>query len=369
MNQTSCNLKGEQKVFWLHLGKASSCCRSHSEPLPSDMSTLLQHWKQEHGQLEQGIPIPGCSVCWKDQAQGRTSYRQQNSHKSKNTIQLWINNTCNQMCSYCSPKFSSTWQQSIQEHGPFQNVSSTSKNNHALLTENIDQTQWIENIREYLQSQPPNSIVLTLLGGEPLMQVRSLQKLLDLASPSISQLQIVTNLNPPTNKFLIWLLDNIPSNKFRFEISIDATPEYNHVPRAGFDADQFKINLQLLQDRGIEFSMSSVVSVLNVFDLPRFINWSKPYQVKFNTLDHPDCLNPIWLPKHILDQIKDQFEQEPPMIFQELYQENTQSLVDLKLFEQYNYLCQYFSRTNIDPKQINNDLFQQYWTWLFKRQK
>jgi len=337
------------------------------------MSTLLQHWKQEHGQLEQGIPIPGCSVCWKDQAQGRTSYRQQNSHKSKNTIQLWINNTCNQMCSYCSPKFSSTWQQSIQEHGPFQNVSSTSKNNHALLTENIDQTQWIENIREYLQSQPPNSIVLTLLGGEPLMQVRSLQKLLDLASPSISQLQIVTNLNPPTNKFLIWLLDNIPSNKFRFEISIDATPEYNHVPRAGFDADQFKINLQLLQDRGIEFSMSSVVSVLNVFDLPRFINWSKPYQVKFNTLDHPDCLNPIWLPKHILDQIKDQFEQEPPMIFQELYQElyreNTQSLVDLKLFEQYNYLCQYFSRTDIDPKQINNDLFQQYWTWLSERQK
>jgi hypothetical protein len=38
--------------------------------------------------------------------------------------------------------------------------------------------------------------------------------------------------------------------------------------------------------------------------------------------------------------------------------------VDLELFEQYNYLNQYFSRAGIDPNNTNNQLFTEYWKWL-----
>jgi organic radical activating enzyme len=368
INQTQCNLKGTQKLFFIQLNQAASCCRSNLELLPADMSDLLEHWQQEHDLLTQGVPVSNCSVCWKDQAQGHTSYRQQHSHQNNNTIELWINNTCNQMCSYCSPKFSSAWQQNILDHGPFRNISNTAKANQALLLEKVDQPQWIENIREYLQSQPPESVDLKLLGGEPLMQIRNLQKLIDLSGDSIKQLVINTNLNPPNNRFLHWLLDTVPAHKLKFDISLDASPKYNHVPRAGFDSDRFHTNLELLIDKNINFGFLSVVSVLSIFDLPKFIKWSQPYRVAFSKINNPDCLDPIWLPMEILDQIHNQFEQDPPMIFQELY--NTpQSLVDLKLFEQYNYLCQYFSRTGINIEQIDNLLFQQYWTWLKERQK
>jgi sulfatase maturation enzyme AslB (radical SAM superfamily) len=330
------------------------------------MSTLLQNWQTEHDQLKQGIPIKNCSVCWKDEEQGRTSFRQQHGHNSNNVVELWINNSCNQMCSYCSPQFSSTWQQNIIDHGPFKNVSGTAKENLALLQTTTPQSQWLEYIQEYLNSQPPGSVDLKLLGGEPLMQLRNLQNLVQMAGDSINRLKITTNLNPPDNKFLLWLLDAVPNHKLLFEISLDATPKYNHVPRSGFDADRFESNLKLLKDKNIQFNILSVVSILSVFDLPKFLNWSKPYQVEFFKLNNPDCLDPVLLPEHILDQIKDQFEQEPPKIFQELYKKS-QSLVDLKLFEQYNYLYQYFSRTGIDIKQIDNLVFQQYWKWLVER--
>ncbi len=368
INQTQCNLKGAQKSFFIHLNQASSCCRSYPELLPADLSTLLNQWKLEHDQLSQGIAVQNCSVCWKQQAQGHTSFRQQYGHIDTNIIELWLSNSCNQMCSYCSPKFSSTWQQNIIDHGPFENISSTAKSNLDVPPTATDNQPWIGKIGEYLQSQPQNSVVLKLLGGEPLMQFRNLQKLISLAEGSMSQLLITTNLNPPNRRFLYWLLNNVPQHRLMFDISLDSTPAYNHVPRAGFDKDRFEFNLKLLQEKNIPFKILSVISVLSVFDLPRFVNWSSPYQVVFSNVNNPDCLDPALLPNHILDQIADQFEQEPPTIFQELY-DKSQSLVDLKLFEQYNYLCQYFSRTGINTKQIDNPLFQQYWTWLEERQK
>jgi organic radical activating enzyme len=332
------------------------------------MPELLQHWKEESKELDRGTKIQSCSACWKDEAQGRTSFRQQHGHKNDNVVELWLNNSCNHMCSYCSPKFSSTWQQSIVDHGPFLNISRTAKNNLALPTEAVEQDQWIDYIKEYLLTQPTGSVDLKLLGGEPLMQLRNLQKLVELAGDSINQLEINTNLNPPNNRFLNWLLDTVPAHKLKFSVSLDATPEYNHVPRAGFDPDKFKTNFKLLLDKNINFHLISVVSVLSVFDLPNFLKWSKPYQVIFNKINNPDCLDPILLPKHILDQISSQFEQDSPSVFQELYK-SPQIKVDLKLFEQYNYLCQYFLRTNIDPTQISNRVFQQYWNWLIERQK
>lgn len=366
-NQTQCNLKGSQKLFFIQLDQAASCCRSYAEPLPSDMTVLLNRWQQEHNQLAQGVAIPNCSVCWKDQSQGRKSYRQQHGHQDHNAVELWINNACNQMCSYCSPKFSSTWQQNIIDHGPFQRISGTAKANQALLKENPNQQQWLYNIREYLRSQPPESIDLKLLGGEPLMQFRNLQQLIEMAGDSIRQLEINTNLNPPSNRFLLWLLDTVPNHKLKFDISLDATPGYNHVPRAGFDSSKFLDNLQLLVSKNIKFGFVSVISVLSVFDLPNFLNWSQPYRVEFSKINNPDCLDPIWLPLEILDQINQQFEQTPPTIFHELYNK-PQSMIDLKLFEQYNYLCQYFSRSGTDIMKIENALFQQYWNWLEKKQ-
>ena len=270
------------------------------------------------------------------------------------------------MCSYCSPKYSSLWEESIQTQGTFQNISSTAKNNLTVTQPVTDVAYWVEQIQDYIQTCDDDSVSLRLLGGEPLMQQRNLEKLLGLNSNKIKTLALHTNLNPPTNKFLTWMLDNIDIAKLKITISLDATPAYNHVPRAGFDQTRFLSNLELLQNKNVNFNFNSVLSVLSIFDLENFIAWQdcNNFKIDFTKLHNPDCLDPQYVPLKFRERIWQTIKHLnlDPVIVETLTQPD--DLVDLKLFEQYNYLTQYFERSNIDPAQVNNALFVEYWTWL-----
>lgn len=365
----ACALKGNQKVFYIQRGVAASCCRAYPEPLTDNFSSLLNVWDLESQQLSQGVPVAGCEPCWQQERQGMLSFRQLNSdNKHTNTIELYLSNLCNHMCSYCSPKFSSVWQDNINSQGAFQNISASAKDNLKIMdVKQVDTEHWFQEIIQHLASQPKNSVNLKLLGGEPLMQFKNLQKVIEFGSDNINQLIIHTNLSPPNNKFLIWLLENVPVDKLRFTVSIDSTPEYNHIPRSGFDREQFLINLELLKQHQVKFDLLSVFNVLSIFDLANFVRWAKPYTLNFSRLYGADCLQPNLLPPGIIEQIYQEFGEQPrPKLLQELY-ENRKEPLDLKLFEQYNYLKEYFDRTKIVPENIDNTVFQQYWTLVSKK--
>jgi hypothetical protein len=353
----SCDLKGNQKIFLLHLNKVASCCKAW----PIDMENqsvdyYLDLWKNEKEQLAQGVELPGCAYCWQAENNGQTSYRQQAVGNNFNDIEIYVSNLCNQMCSYCSPKYSSTWENNIQEFGNFTNVSRSANDNLAPVKIHTDQAQWIDKLKDLI-SQGPVSI--KLLGGEPLMQQRNLQQLLEFNTDQIVRLSIHTNLNPPNNKFLKWVLDTFPLDKLTFAISLDTVPEYNAVPRAGFDKTKFLENLDLLNQYGISFSFLSVISILNIFSIADYQDWltSQNYKVEFSPINNPDCLSASLLP----DQFKDLIRRDKlPFDAQQLL-DHTPSNVDLKRFEQYNYLKQYFQRTNTvvtDQRLVN------YLEWL-----
>jgi organic radical activating enzyme len=360
----ACDLKLNQKVFYLQFDRAASCCRAQPQDLNKiTFPDLIQKWSTEKTDLAQGQEIIGCEYCWRDEQQGRSSYRQLNSGTDIHMIELYVSNNCNHMCSYCSPKFSSKWQHSIHTQGMFQNISATNQHNLSL-AQSGDTTSWLEHIRDYIQQQPDDSVVLKLLGGEPLMQIRNLGLLLRMDSAKIRQLKLVTNLAPPSNRFLRWLLDHVPASKLHISISLDSNPSYNHIPRSGFDADRFNINLNLLRTYGVPHDILSVISVLSVFDLPQFMTWLDQTGIsnQFNRLYNPDCLDAALLPRWIRQMIWDQIEHDSTVLREVLNSETEP--IDIKRFEQYNYLTQYFQRSQQDPKKINNDLFQEYWTWL-----
>jgi organic radical activating enzyme len=364
----ACSLKGNQKVFYLQINQVASCCRAHSDAVDNTrtVDSYIEQWQQESQKLVDGIELAGCEVCWRDEDQGKISYRQQFSLFDTNTIELYISNLCNHMCSYCSPKYSSLWEESIQTRGVFRNVSSTAKNNLIVNQTSADIGYWLEQIQDYICTCDDNSVSLRLLGGEPLMQQRNLEKLLSLNSNKIKTLALHTNLNPPTNKFLIWILDNIDIAKLKITISLDATPDYNHIPRAGFEQTRFRSNLALLQDKNVNFNFNSVVSVLSIFDLENFITWQarNNFKIVFTKLNNPDCLDPKYIPSKFRQEIWQKIGHLnlDPIIIETLTQPD--DLVDLKLVEQYNYLTQYFERSNIDPGRVNNALFVEYWAWL-----
>jgi len=361
----SCNIKGQQKLFYLQHNRASSCCRSHEVEL--DDSKNIDHyidlWQQEKNQLQQGIEIASCEKCWIDERRGVGSFRQK--QKKGHDIELYFDNLCNQMCSYCSARFSSVWEESINTYGVFDNISKTAKANQLVQThESTSVDYWLVQIQNYIAQAEDNSLSIKILGGEPLMQVKNIQKFLELDSKKIKQLSINTNLNPPSNRFLIWILENFPKEKLHFHISLDATTSYNTIPRGGFDPDQFNINLSLLKHHRVKFSFLSVISVLSIFDINNFNSWlaSNQYQTTFSKINNPDCLNPEYLPTEFRQKILNSRDNLPKLAVEIL--SGTQEPVDLKLFEQYNYLSQYFSRSNIDPANTSNQLFGEYWNWL-----
>jgi len=371
-NVLSCNLKFYEKVFHLNQAIGTSCCRAHSLDLKnySSINQLLDHWHNEHLDLLQNRAITSCEICWKDEEKNLTSHRLlEGQNEPENHVRLVFSNACNQMCSYCSPKYSSTWQNDIAKNGMFNNISITSKQNLDYYASDIDQQYWINEVNNYISAQPDESVVLTLLGGEPLMQVTNLKAFINMNSAKIKKMIVITNLNPPDNKFLLWLLDNVSNSKLSFGVSIDATPEFNHIPRAKFDQDVFLQNLQILQLRQYQFKFLATCSVLNFFGLPNYLKWIQKnnFNVTFSKLSNPDCLNSSYIPiQFALPVIQQLKNYDVPKFVTELQHSN--SLVDLKLREQYNYLTQYFSRTNTDTNTTNVE-FNQYWTWLEERFK
>lgn len=353
----SCSLKAQQKLFFLQLGQAASCCRA--DPISLTDKTLnqcLDLWQQERTELQQGNEIPGCKHCWQAEHSGQQSYRQQMQDYNYNYVEIFVSNLCNQTCSYCSPKFSSAWDDNIKQHGQFVNVSKSSQKNLSTIPVAPDSSDWIDQLQNYL-SQGPVSV--KLLGGEPLMQKNSLQKLLELNTDQIQTLSINTNLNPPSNKFLQWVLGNFPRDKLHFDISLDTVPEHNAVPRAGFDAVKFEENLAFLKQHNVPFVFLSVISVLNIFSVADYESWleQQGFQAKFFRLNNPDCLDASYLPAEFKTQIS--LNKLPAVAKESLGHAPLQ--VDLKRFEQYNYLKQYFYRTNTV---ITDTRFAEYWQWL-----
>ena len=372
MSSKFCNIKHQQKVFMLHLNSASSCCRAYPEPLLENQTIqdCVDQWKHESELLKQGVEVENCNSCWKIENQGNPSYRhlEGQGHNQFNRIEILLSNLCNQMCSYCSPKYSSVWEDSISNNGMFEQVSNTAIKNLQVPLKNQTTHARLEEIQSYILSCDDNSVSLALLGGEPLMQITSLQQLLTFSRNKIKDLSIVTNLNPPKTKFLKWVLENFSKDKLHIQISLDATPEYNHVPRAGFESETFRKNLDLVKNHGVDIEFLSTVSAVSIFDLPNFLSWidQNQFRAKFYLVNNPSCLDPTVVPFEFRHKILNGIDSTVPTLIDQILNTEQQS-VDLKLFEQYNYLVQYFKRTNTDLTKINNSLFQEYWQWLTEK--
>ena len=361
----ACNLKGIQKVFFLQSNKIASCCRAHPEPLSTDktLDDYVKQWENEALLLEQGHELAGCETCWVRERQNLPSLRTSVRELVPLTrVELYISNACNQQCSYCSPKFSSEWENDIKKHGVFKRISSTAKSNQQVLDSTTDVDYWLSQLSSHFSTCEDNSVLLTLLGGEPLMQRANLETVLELNSAKIRFLEIVTNLNPPNDKFLKYIIDKSDRNKLLFSISLDAVPEWNHVPRARFKSSVFEKNLELLKTQSIKHRFYTVLSVLNIFDISRYLKWNQGQDQYWNVLSNPICLDVSSIPVVWRTRIWETLE-SPPKIIEDQLLSKTEP-VDILLFEQYNYLIQYFQRVGIEPAKLDNQLFVEYWLFL-----
>lgn len=344
----SCPIKLLEKSFYLNQNRAGSCCKAYSDDFHANLPELLGKWGEERDAMAQGKEVLSCTQCWSDEALGKTSLRQHmQTVEVEHKIDVYVSNLCNHMCSYCSPKFSSLWETSIRDQGNFAGVSNSARINLVPVQEQTDYAQ--ENfaqIVDYINSvEEDHSVVLSLLGGEPLMQYHSLRQVFDVDPNKIKRWVINSNLNPPSNRFLRQLIDRVDPARLVIHVSIDATPEYNHIPRHGFDPARFEENLALLQEHQIRYDFMAVTSVLGAFDLPQFVPWleASGRNYSLQALSNPMALQIRHLPAEYKQQILAGIDITllPQQLLWEL---QTPDSPRAHQIQQYHYVRQYLER-------------------------
>jgi len=140
-----CLAKWKQVSFHLPTGLNNSCYHPPLHRIPVDAighnpGALhnTPHKKEQRKLMLAGVKPAECSYCWNMEAHNKLSDRHYRSgepwaaidfDKIKNStgdedvipsyVEVNFNNVCNLACSYCSPQFSSTWQQETDRHGAY----------------------------------------------------------------------------------------------------------------------------------------------------------------------------------------------------------------------------------------------------------
>ena len=194
-----CLAKWKQVSLHLTTGLNNSCYHPPLHPIDPDAIAInpaalhnTQHKKaQRKIMLQQQRPTE-CSYCWNMEDLGRLSDRHYRSgepwaavdfEQIKNStgeedvvpsyVEVNFNNACNLKCSYCSPQFSSSWQQEVERHGAFPTLvphnAAEHFSSHRRPIPARDHNPYVEAFWSWWPALYPELKHFRMTGGEPLM--------------------------------------------------------------------------------------------------------------------------------------------------------------------------------------------------------
>ena len=386
MHDTYCKRSKEELVLrsFNHDVEAALCCKSQHPISLFDKNKL----QKAIDDLDNGIRNKHCTVCWLAEDKGELSWRQIGNDLEipAKSIEIYFDNTCDQACIYCSPKYSSKWVQEIKyankDNSKFlkkiindESFEPTPKQDHkkAIMSE-------IENAGA--NAEKNKVVAIILLGGEPLISPQFVKKNIleeivetfySKADESVRlRLNIVTNGNTPdaqidnTINIANKLLKKYTNLKIIVQLSIESTGKNAEYVRYGLNYDQFvKNTIKYFQsDIRVGFSMS--VNTVSYTDTPNFLQTMfnlckthsklKQLALNFNLVDYPEFLSIKTLPKemdYILDECMDIVKQNKNGFYDVFFYNRT--------VQQIEHARQKIG-TNVDKKL--SELRKQYFNYI-----
>jgi len=338
-----CLAKWKQVSLHLPTGLNNSCYHPPLHEIPVDLlaadpSTLhnTPHKKaQRKIMLSQQRPEE-CSYCWTQEDLGNLSDRHYrsgepwaakdfetiiNSKGDENVLPSYVevnfNHACNLSCSYCSPQFSSTWQDEVQRQGGY--PTSPIHNDPGYFTGKRrpiparETNPYVDAFWSWWPSLYPELEHFRMTGGEPLMD-KNTYRVFDyvLANPSPKlHLNVTSNFSVEPELFERYLdyVKRLTSNEpkyiehFMQYVSLDAMFFKAEYARHGLNFERLWDNVnRFLNEVPNRSSLTFIITmnVLNVTGLHELINgilglrqiYSKTYQrVWFDT---PILRKPEW---------------------------------------------------------------------------
>jgi radical SAM protein with 4Fe4S-binding SPASM domain len=209
-------------------------------------------------------------------------------------VDLRWTNQCNQACVYCGPEYSSKWAQELNKQ-----IKSSQESR--------------KKIKEFVFENIKKLKNVYLAGGEPLLmnENREFLQLLLKENPSIT-LRVNTNLSSTkTGVFdLLCKFKNV-----HWTVSVETIKEQYEYVRYHGKWDDFLQNLKQIQKFDHKITFNMLYFILNYKSIFSTVDYFKDLGFHENSfvigpLYNPEYLNILNLPKNIIDELKNKFNEE-----------------------------------------------------------
>jgi len=355
-----CLAKWKQVSLHLPTGLNNSC---YHPPLHQIDAAQVQHnpsalHNTEHKKQQRQIMLreerpSECSYCWTQEDLGNLSDRHYRSgepwaakdyhsilestgHEDvfPSYVEVNFNHACNLKCSYCSPQFSSTWDEEIQRHGAFPTVPLHNAPEHFTGRNRPiparEQNPYVDAFWQWWPELYPELEHFRMTGGEPLMD-RNTYRVFDyvLANPSPRlHINVTSNFSVEDNLFEKYLdyVKQLTTNEPRYlehfmqYVSLDCMFERAEYGRHGMNFERVWENVnRFLNEVPTRSSLTFIITMntLNITGFHEIMNaiyglrmiYNKDYQrVWFDT---PILRQPAWQNIQILPELYVDYLEEP----------------------------------------------------------
>ena len=286
-SNTLCLAKFHEATIWLYSSKIASC---HHTPMVTPGESLVTFFNPTDKRDQQNRMLLGekpseCNYCWNLEEQGLTSDRELKTLAFKHnlnaadyldrsfnfkpkSLELAFQNTCNLACSYCSPSFSTEWENDINRYGNYTGLTTDKKLHYQRGIDNnmpVDMDlfwHWFDDSADELES-------IRITGGEPLLHedtFKTFEKILQI-NPNI-ECVIHTNLcQKPTiiNRFInsVNCLTNV-----RINVSNESAGDIAEFIRDGMNYNEWLDNVRrVCVETTATVSISTTITALALLGL------------------------------------------------------------------------------------------------------
>ena len=363
-----CLAKWQQTSLHLTTGLTNSCYHPPLHPIDQDAiktnpSALhnTDQKKQQRQQMIDGERPEGCSYCWRMEDNNKLSDRLMRSGEPwamqeyenilanpqadvvPTYVEVDFNNACNFKCSYCSPQFSTTWAQEVEEYGayptqPPHNDATHFEGHNKVLPQKDN--PYVEAFWKWWPDLYPKLKHFRMTGGEPMMDKNTFkvfQYVIDNPKDDL-HLNVTSNFCPPSQYLGDLYFDMVKQicdkhlvEHFMQFVSLDAWGSRAEYIRHGMNFDTVMDNVhRYLTDIPGRNSLTFIITLnnLSVSSLKTLMvhilelreKYSDTYQrVWFDT---PVLRQPMWQHIGLLDNSFDQYFEEAIAYMRE-HQHNT----------------------------------------------
>ena len=310
-----------------------------------------EHKKQQRIMMLRQEKPAECSYCWNIEQHGQLSDRHYRSGEPwaaedyeaivnstglesdviPSYVEVNFNHACNLACSYCSPQFSSTWQQEVDRHGGYPTSVTHNDPSHFVGSRRPipvrEENPYVEAFWRWWPELYPKLKHFRMTGGEPLLDrntYRVFDYVLALPKPDL-HLNVTSNFSVEPvmfDKYLDYVkqLCNTQIEHFMQYVSIDTgIAEHAEYIRHGLAYRRLTTNvLRYLQEVPYRNSLTFIITMnnLSVLGIQQQLDWilelRKVYSETYQRVwfDTPLLRTPSWQSLQILPAVyADRLEQ------------------------------------------------------------